>query len=100
MTIPYEINNSDLTQRRMDKNRKYEWLTQPTELSQVECLEGEVIPIVIGTIGTMNQETVNDLNKLKLETQKDPLQMTVVKGSIDILNAHFKRHDFNIIEAG
>ena len=100
VTIPYEINNSDLTQRRMDKNRKYEWLTQPTELSQVECLEGEVIPIVIGTIGTMNQETVNDLNKLKLETQKDPLQMTVVKGSIDILNAHFKRHDFNIIEAG
>lgn len=48
----------------------------------------------------MNQETVNYLKKLKLQTQKDALQMTVATGSINILNAHFKRHDFSIIQAG
>ena len=47
----------------------------------------------------MNQETVNDLKKLKLQTQKDGLQMTVATGSTNILHAHFKR-DFNILKAG
>lgn len=99
VTIPYEISNSYFSQRRMEKMKKYERLTQPSELLQVECLKGEVIPIVSGTLGTMNQETVNDLKKLKLQTQKDAPQMTVATGSTNILHAHFKR-DFNILKAG
>ena len=37
--------------------KKYERLLQSTELA--ECLEGEVIQIVIGALGTMNQDTLN-----------------------------------------
>lgn len=76
--------------------RKHERLLQSTELKQVECLEEEVIPIIIGALGTMTQDTLNDLKKLKLHTQKDPLQMTVANGSVNILNAHFKRDDIYI----
>ena len=94
MTIPCEISNSYLQQRRTEKLRKYERLLQPRELKQVECAEGEIVPMVIGTLGTMNDETLDGFKKLKLQTQRNALQMTVATGSVNILNAHFKREDF------
>ena len=57
----------------MEKMRKYERLLQSTELKQAERLEGEVMQIVIGALGTMNQDTLNELKKLKLHMQNDPL---------------------------
>ena len=54
----------------------------------------ERLPIVIGALGTISDETLDDLNKLKLQTQRDALQMTVATGSANILNAHFKLEDF------
>lgn len=80
VTIPCEVSNSYLQQMRMEKKRIYKRLTQSTELTQVECIEGEVIPIVIGAFGTMIQDTVNDLKKLKLHIQKDAQQKTVAMG--------------------
>ena len=80
----------------MEKMRKYERLLQSTELKQAERLEGEVIQIIIGALGTMNQDTLNELKKLKLHMQNDPLQTAVATGSINILNARFKRDDFYI----
>ena len=64
------------------------------ELEQVECAEGEIAPIVIGPLSTMNNEAINDLKKLKLQTQRDALQMTVATDSVNIINAYLKREDF------
>ena len=82
VSIPYEVSNSYLQQMRMEKKRIYKRLTQSTELTQVECIEGEVIPIVIGAFGTMIQDTVNDLKKLKLHIQKDAQQKMVAMGTM------------------
>ena len=65
------------------------------ELQQVECTEGEVIPIIIGCLGTMTETTIKDLKKLNLQHQKDALQMTLSTGSVNILNNHFRRSDFD-----
>ena len=70
-------------------------MLHPRELEQVECAEGEIAPIVIGALSTMNNEAINDLKKLKLlQTQRDALQMTVATDSVNIINAYLKREDF------
>ena len=76
------------------KLQKYERLLHPRELGQVECAEGEIAPIVIGALSTMNNEAINDLKKLKLQTQRDALQMTVATDSVNIINAYLKSEDF------
>lgn len=55
----------------------------------MQCTEGEVIPIVLGALGTMTRNTLDDLKKLKLQQLRDALQMTIATGGMNILNNHF-----------
>ena len=93
VTVPYETSPEYLESRRHDKIHKYKQLIEE-ELEQVQCTQGEVIPIVIGALGTITESTRQDLKKLNLQNQMDALQMTVATGSIMILNNHFRRNDF------
>ena len=93
VTIPYETSNEYIHQRRDQKIEMYKKLIKD-ELTQVECISGQIIPFVIGALGTITTHTNQDLKKLKLSSIKDALQMTVATGSINILNSHFRRNDF------
>ena len=93
VTCPYEISKKYLQQREEEKRAKYKRLVQH-ELSQVECETGEVVSIVIGSMGTIPKKTNENLKKMKLTRQREALQMTVMKGSVNILNSHFRRDDF------
>ena len=93
-TLPYETSEEYLESRRLEKVQKYKRLVEE-ELQQVQCTEGEVIPIVIGALGTMMRNMIENLKKLKLQQQRDALQMTIAMGSMNILNSHFRRNDFH-----
>ena len=92
VTLPYETSEEYL-ERRSEKIQKYQRLVEE-ELQQVQCTEGEVIPIVLRALGTMTRNTLDDLKKLKLQQQRDALQMTIATGGMNILNNHFRRNDF------
>ena len=94
VTIPYEKSNTYLEQRRQDKIRKYEPLLQEDGMIQVQCTRGKVIPIVIRALGTVRDNTNKDLHTLTLQKQQDTLQMIVATGTVNILNNHFRRDDF------
>ena len=49
-----------------------------------------MISIVIGAVGTITESTNTNLKRLGLTKQRDVMQMTVMKGSVNILNAHLK----------
>lgn len=67
VTIPYETSNQYLEQRRQDKIRKYEKLLLEDRLLQVQCNKGTIVPITIGTLGTITDSTNKDLHQLKLQ---------------------------------
>ena len=94
VTIPYECSKDYIERRRREKIEKHQELIDE-ELQQVQCTEEEVIPIVIGCLGTMTETTIKDLKKLNLQHQKDGLQMTLSTGSVNIFNNHFRRSDFD-----
>ena len=52
-----------------------------------------LITIAIGAFGTMIQDTVNDLKKLKLHIQKDAQQKSCNGHHVNVLNLHFKPDD-------
>ena len=91
-TCPYESSIKYLDQRAQDKVNKYRPLLQ--DLQQVDCQSGEIISQVIGSLGTITSWTNAELRKLKLSKHKEALQMTVIKGSVNILNHHLQRDDF------
>ena len=95
VTIPYEMRKEYIERRRSEKINKYQQLLQKEVLHQVDCDNGQVIPTVIGALGTINESTNQDLRSLKLQQQRDALQMIVTTGTVNILNNHFKRHDFD-----
>lgn len=95
VTIPYETSKEYLQQRRLDKQKKYERLMTPDALRQAECTEAEIIPIVIGSLATIDENTNKSLRQLKLSNHRDALQMTVAQGTVNILNNHFRRQDFD-----
>ena len=84
ITLPYEKSNKYLTQRQKEQSKKYQQLLQDDELQQVQCMKGVVIPIIIGTLGTITEAT-----------NKDALQMTITVRTLNILNNHFRRNGFN-----
>ena len=84
ITLPYEKSNKYLVQRRKEQSKKYQQRLQDDELQQVQCTKGEVIPIIIGTLGTITEAT-----------NKDALQMTITARTLNILNNHFRRNGFN-----
>ena len=51
--------------------------------------KGEVIPFIIRVIGKITQATNKDFEKLKLQQQRDALQMTKATGTVNILDNHF-----------
>ena len=89
VTLPYETSEEYLEKRRSEKKAKYKRLVEE-ELQQTQCTEGEIIPIVIGALGTMTKQTLADLKHLKLTKQKDALQMTIATGSINIISNHLQ----------
>ena len=93
VAIPYECSKDYIERRRREKIEKYQELIDE-EPQQVECTERE-IPIEIGCLGTMTETTIKDLKKLNLQHHKDALQMTLSTGSVNILNNHFRRSDFD-----
>ena len=64
------------------------------ELQQTQSTEGEIVPVVIGSLGTMTKQTLVDLKHLKLTKQKDTVQMTIATGSVNIIN-NLRRQDFD-----
>ena len=81
-----------MDQRAQDKVTKYQPLLQ--DLQQVDCQSGEIISLVIGLLGTITSWTNAELRKSKLSKHKEALQMTIIKSSVNILNHHLRRHDF------
>ena len=94
VTLPYETSEEYLEKQRSEKKTKYKQLVEE-ELHHAQCTEGEVIPIVTGELGTMTKNTIADLKSLNLTKQKDALQMTTATGSVNIINNHLRRHDFD-----
>ena len=92
-TCPYEVSREYLQSRGEEKINKYKGLIQ-NELNQVECSSGEVLSIVIDTLGAMLERTNESLKKLKLTKHCAAFQMTAIKGSVSILNSHLRRDDF------
>lgn len=72
VTCPYKISKEYIQRREQEKQEKYKKLTQD-ELGQVEYTIGEVIGIVIGSMGTIRNKTNQALKKLKLTSQKEAL---------------------------
>lgn len=95
VTIPYETSEEYLEQRRLEKQIKYERLTTREALRQAECTDATIVPIVIGSLGTMTEDSNRYLRQLKLSTQRDALQVSVAQGTVNILNHHFRRQDFD-----
>lgn len=81
-----------LNQRFEEKKQKYQRLIKK-ELNQAEYTTGEVIFLVIGALGTITEITNTNLKKLWLTKHREALQMTVIKGSANILNTHLKTTD-------
>ena len=72
VTIPYERSEEYINQRRRQKVEKYEQLIKTQDgLRQVDCTSGQVIPVVIGVLGTITAATNQDLKPLKLSSIKD-----------------------------
>ena len=95
VTIPYETSEEYINQRKRQKVEKYEQLIKMQDgLRQVDCTSGQVIPVVIGALGTITAAINQDLKTLKLSCIKDALQMMISTGSVNILNSHFRRNDF------
>ena len=90
-----EKSKKHLAQRRMEQSEKYQQLLEDDEIQQVQCTKGEVIPIINGALGTITETTNKDLQKLQLQEQGDALQMTIATGTVNILNNHLGRNDFN-----
>ena len=95
VTIPYETSEEYLEQRRLEKQIKYERLTTREALRQAECTDATIVPIVIGSLGTMTEDCNRYHRQLKLSTQRDALQVSVAQGTVNILNHHFRRQDFD-----
>ena len=90
VTCPYETSLNQ--QRARNKFEKYKPLLK--DLAQVNCNSWEVISLVFDSLGTVDSNTNKSLNKLKLMKQKTALQMTVMKGSVNIIHNHLGREDF------
>ena len=67
VTILYETSSQYLEQRGQDKIKKYKKLLQKDLLQQVQCNRGRIVPIIIGALGTITQNTNKDLHQLKLQ---------------------------------
>lgn len=67
VTILYETSSQYLERRGQDKIKKYEKLLQIDVLQQVQCNRGRIVPIIIGALGTITQNTNKDLHQLKLQ---------------------------------
>ena len=67
VTIPCKKSNEHLEQRRQGKIKKYEPLLQEDDLTQVQCVKGRVIPIVMGALGTITEDTNKDLHILQMQ---------------------------------
>ena len=92
LTVPYETSEDYLKSRINDKKAKYQPLLE--ELDQVNCTSAEILPTVIGSLGTITKECKQALKRLNIRGQLDALQMTTSTGSINVLNNHFRRNDF------
>ena len=92
VTCPYETSTQHVKQRLDEKQKKYEKLIT-SELAQAECSTGEVIPLVMGALGTIDERTNNNLKKLGVTKIKEALQMAVMKGSVNIINTHLQTKD-------
>ena len=65
------------------------------DVKQVDCHSCEIISLVIGSLGTILNWTNTELRGFKLSRFKEALEITVIKGSVNILNQHLRHSDFN-----
>ena len=92
VTCPYETSLNYLQQRAHNRAEKYKPLLK--NLAQVNCNSREAISLVLGSLGTIDSNTNESLKKLKLIKHKTALQMSVMKGSVNIIHNHLRRDDF------
>lgn len=71
LTCPYETSIAYLDQRAQDKMNKYKPLFK--DLKQLDCHSGEIISLVIGSLGTITNWTNTQLCQLKLRKIKEVL---------------------------
>lgn len=93
VTCPYETSKEYLSQRKIEKEKKYRSLI-PRELWQVKCNSGEVIGIAIGTMGTILDDSHKATKRLGLANHCNALQMIAMNSSVILLNKHFSTGDF------
>lgn len=93
LPCPYETSTAYLDQRAHDKVEKYKPFLK--DLKQVHGHSGEVISFGNGSLGTIPTWTNKQLSRLKLSKFKEALQMTVIKGSVHVLNYCLQHDDFN-----
>ena len=89
VTCPHESSKEYLHQRKLEKERKYHFQI-PDELWQAKCNTGEeVVWIVIGTVGTIREDSHRAIKRLGLVNQSSALQMIAVNSSVILLNKGF-----------
>lgn len=94
VTWPYETSKEYLTQRKIEKERKYCALI-PGELWQTKCESGEVIGIAIGAMGTILDDSYKAIKGLGLTNHYNALQMIAMNSSLILPNKHFSTSDFH-----
>ena len=79
---------------KLKKPRKYGSLIKD-ELWQVGASTGgEVIAIIIVTMGTILEDSYKSLKKIGMADQCNALQITAMNSSVILLNKHFATGDF------
>ena len=94
VTCPHESSKEYLHQRKLEKERKYHFQI-PDELWQAKCNTGEVVGIVIGTVGTIREDSHRAIKRLGLINQSSTLQMIAMNSSVILLNKYFNTGDFH-----
>ena len=89
VTVSYEKDEDTIKKMTNEKLEKYRWI-KPEHLTTTGIDSIEVIPIVIGSCGTVNKTTVKYLKKLKIAAKAKKLQITTMMGSVDVLNTHMR----------
>ena len=87
VTNPYERDPAIFKMRADDKVAKYKCLTEEP-LPNMDGCERSVIPIVIGSAGTIPAITLTNLGKLGIKSCAKTLGAKALKGSVRIWQMH------------
>ena len=93
VTVPFEQGYEYLVQRSLDKTAKYEPLRRELVRSGLYG-NVEVIPVVIGSWGTLLSGCRDSLKKLRVDSGASLLASVACSGSVSIVRTHLNSSDF------